>query len=240
METSMKMPFTGTFRINIKKNYDCHYRAKFCQYNFPSIGNIPEMPTAAHSEKIIVPTEINYETSMTLPKESRKKSQPKKFTLAVKNVPIPSKREMVDKDDSHSRGKVYIASMEVRGKWAQRPNNVTIINVTSGQSRNSRNRRDFSPMTPIENGYKGFWNFESYWQSGKVFDGIPREKTLTFWKNKKEPARKYPGAKNARVIYSVWDHITQPLGYIDSRKKVYIPEYFELIKNTGLIVLMSF
>ena len=52
-------------------------------------------------------------------------------------------------------GKVYIASMKMRGKWAERPENTKIINVTSAQGKNNLFRRDFSPMTGKE--YKGFY-----------------------------------------------------------------------------------
>ena len=63
-------------------------------------------------------------------------------------------------------GKIYIASMNMRGKWSEPCVKNTIkINVTSAQAKTNKNRIDFSPMTEINNGYKGYWNFESYWQS---------------------------------------------------------------------------
>ncbi len=43
-------------------------------------------------------------------------------------------------------GKVYLASMNLRGEGA------TKVNVTSAQGLSSKNRRDFSPMTPDEGG----------------------------------------------------------------------------------------
>jgi hypothetical protein len=82
-------------------------------------------------------------------------------------------------------GKVYIASMNMRGKWADPPSdleNYIKVNVTSAQNKSNKNRRDFSPMTAIEDGYKGYWNFESYWQSGKVFEDISIETTKKWWK----------------------------------------------------------
>ena len=133
-------------------------------------------------------------------------------------------------------GKVYLASMKMYGKWATPiDENSKIINVTSSQSKSSKNRRDFSPMSEIEGGYKGYWNFESYWQSGKVFDNIPEDKTKKWWLNLKKPKRRYPNSKGMKVLYSSWEN-NEKLDYITSRKKVYVPEYFELIKNKEMLL----
>jgi hypothetical protein len=59
-----------------------------------------------------------------------------------------------------SKGKVYVASMNCRGAWAERPGGATIVNVTSGQGKESKNHHDFSPTT--ESNYKGFYNFETF------------------------------------------------------------------------------
>ncbi len=130
-------------------------------------------------------------------------------------------------------GKIYIASMNMRGKWAEPiDKNSTKVNVTSAQGKTSKNRRDFSPMTEIEGGYKGFWNFEHYWQSGKVFENISIEKIKKWWRDIKEPKRRYPNSKGKKVLYSIWDNYgDEQMDYITSRKKVYVPEYYELIKD---------
>jgi hypothetical protein len=128
-------------------------------------------------------------------------------------------------------GNVYIASMNLRGNRAIAPLNCTVINATSAQSKTNKNRRDFSPMTHIEGGYKGFWNFESYWQSGKVLENIPHNVTKKWWQKLTKPKRRYPNSKGIKVLYSRFDGIDQNLDYVDSRKKVYVPEYYDLIKN---------
>ena len=79
------------------------------------------------------------------------------------------------------------------------------INVTSAQAKANKNRLDFSPMTPILNGYKGYWNFESYWQSGKVHEDIPIEKTKKWWKALKKPKRRYPNSKGKPILYALFD-----------------------------------
>lgn len=127
-------------------------------------------------------------------------------------------------------GKVYVASMNLRGKWASSPEYTMIINVTSAQQKLNKNRRDFSPMTEIKGGYKGYWNFESYWQSGKVFEGISEEKVKSWWKKLAKPKRRYPNSKNRKILYSHFDGF-ENMDYITSRKKIYVPEYYELIKN---------
>ena len=133
-----------------------------------------------------------------------------------------------------NKGKIYIASMNMRGKWAEPLDNNTIkLNVTSAQSKTNKNRLAFSPMTPIKDGYKGFWNFESYWQSGKVYENIDIEKTKKYWLNLKEAKRRYPGSKGKKVLYAIWEN--EKLDYIQSRIKVYIPEYYNLIKNSDVL-----
>ena len=137
-----------------------------------------------------------------------------------------------------SSGKVYIAAMNMRGTWAERPKDTIVLNVTSAQAKDSIYRKDFSPMTMLSGGYKGFPNFEAYWQSGKVYEGFSeaqRSKQVLWWKNIKEPKRRYPSAKTAKslkVLYS--DHhdgVTRD--YISSRKEVYVPEYYNLITTLG-------
>lgn len=128
-------------------------------------------------------------------------------------------------------GTVYIASMNMRGVWAPAPPNTVMLNVTSAQGKLNKNRRDFSPMTPIHGGYKGYWNFESYWQSGKVYSDISHAKTKQWWQQLTEPKRRYPGSKGKQVLYAKFDHIDENLDYISSRKRVYIPEYYNLIKQ---------
>jgi len=129
-------------------------------------------------------------------------------------------------------GKIYIASMNMRGKWADPIlENSIKINVTSAQSKTSHDRHNFSPMTPIVNGYKGYWNFESYWQSGKVYEDIPIETTKKWWKELKEPKRRYPNSKGKKVLHAIFDNNNEKLDYVPSRKLVYVPEYYDLIKN---------
>jgi hypothetical protein len=126
---------------------------------------------------------------------------------------------------------LYIASMKMKGTWADKPNNTQIINVTSMQGGKSILRRDFSPMTHVENEYKGYYCFENYWQSGKRYDGIDQNKFDEWWLNQTSGKRRYPGSKNKKVLYSVFEDGIQR-DYVDSRKNIYVPFYHELVKNT--------
>lgn len=157
--------------------------------------------------------------------------------VAKPTLPIvePKPAVHLPRSDS-SRGKIYLASMNMRGAWAQPISSNSIkVNVTSAQGKSSANRRDFSPMTPVDGGYKGFWNFESYWQSGKVFEDVPHDKSLKWWKSIKEAKRRYPGSKGKKVLYAVFEGVDGKLDYVESRKKVYVPEYTELIKNRPMV-----
>ena len=131
-----------------------------------------------------------------------------------------------------TKGKVYIGSMNLRGQWAPRPLGAETINVTSAQVMNA-NRRDFSPMTEVEGGYKGYYNFEAFWQSGKVYEDIPEDKTKKYWKSVKEAKRRYPGSKGKRVLYARFEYLPNvKLDYITSRKRVYCPLYLEKMRVT--------
>jgi len=134
---------------------------------------------------------------------------------------------------TQSRSKIYIGAKNMRGKWAPKPyNDIAIVDVTSAQSKTSQNRLTFSPMTPIPGGYKGYWNFEHYWQSGKVIQGVDRNKQLNWWKNQTQAKRRYPGSKDKTVLYAQWpEYQNMQMDYVTSRRKVYIPEYYNIIKN---------
>lgn len=132
------------------------------------------------------------------------------------------------------KGKVYIASMNLRGSRAVKLDNTSLnLNVTSAQAKLSLDRRDFSPMTPIEGGYKGYWNFESRWQSGKIFEGIDENVSKTWWKSQITPKRRYPKGKGKKILCARFEGYEDrgDMDYVTSRKEVYCKEYYELIKN---------
>jgi len=129
-------------------------------------------------------------------------------------------------------GKVYIASMKMRGAWAPVPENCLRVNVTSAQSKTSAYRIAFSPMTPT--GYKGFLCFENYWQSAKRYEGLTSEKDLyvqdKWWRTRKKGRRRYPKGRNKQVLHAWFNN--KAMGYIESRKEIYVPEYYEIIKDS--------
>ena len=132
------------------------------------------------------------------------------------------------------KGKVYIASMNLRGVRAVKLDDASLnLNVTSAQAKLSLDRRDFSPMTPIEGGYRGYWNFESRWQSGKIFEGIDEKVSKAWWKAQNEPKRKYPKGKGKKVLCARFEGYEDKgdMDYITSRKEVYCKEYYDLIKD---------
>ena len=130
------------------------------------------------------------------------------------------------------QGKVYIASMNLRGSWAPAPENSLKLNVTSAQGKVNKNRRDFSPMTFLEGGYEGFGNFEAFWQSKKVFEDVDPKKVEKFWKGVNEETgakRRYPGSKGKKVLYALFND--EKMDYVTSRKKIYVPLYHQLMKE---------
>jgi hypothetical protein len=132
------------------------------------------------------------------------------------------------------RGKVYIASMNLRGARAVKIDSESLnLNVTSAQAKLSLDRRDFSPMTPIEGGYYGYWNFESRWQSGKIFEGIDEKVSKAWWKAQDTPKRKFPKGKGKKILCARFEGYEDrgDMDYITSRKDVYCNEYYDLIKD---------
>lgn len=118
--------------------------------------------------------------------------------------------------------------MNMRGKWAERPPNALTVNVTSAQTKTSRFRIDFSPMTLKT--YEGFACFENFWQAGKVFEGIPHEQSIEWWKKQTKGKRRYPKGKGKKVLHADFGYGKQL--YIQARKNTYIPRYNALIENT--------
>ena len=133
-----------------------------------------------------------------------------------------------------NKGKIYIASMNLRGARAVPIDaNSVKLNVTSAQRTLSLDRRDFSPMTPIEGGYMGYWNYESRWQSGKIFEGIDEKMSKDWWKAQKKPKRRYPKGKGKTILCARFEGYEDKgdMDYVTARKTVYVKEYYDLIKN---------
>ena len=132
------------------------------------------------------------------------------------------------------KGRVYLASMNLRGARAVKLNPESLnLNVTSAQRTLSLDRRDFSPMTPIEGGYMGYWNFESRWQSGKIFEGIDEKVSKAWWKAQLAAKRRYPKGKGKKILCARFEGYEDrgDMDYVTSRKDVYCKEYYDLIKN---------
>jgi hypothetical protein len=89
-------------------------------------------------------------------------------------------------------------------------------------------------------------NVENAWQYSKVYKKhLDADGNLTneYWKWAatgwdKEYADRYPMGKGATPEFCLWDG--EKLGYIEARKKVYIPLYQHQYKQTGNLVLFDF
>jgi hypothetical protein len=131
-------------------------------------------------------------------------------------------------------GKVYLASMNLRGARGVKLNPLSLnLNVTSAQRTLSLDRRDFSPMTPIEGGYMGYWNYESRWQSGKIFEGVDEKVSKAWWKAQLAAKRRYPKGKGKKILCARFEGYEDKgdMDYVTARKTVYVNEYYEMIKD---------
>lgn len=126
---------------------------------------------------------------------------------------------------------VYVASMNMRGKRAPPPSSEYLkVNTTSAQATASQYRKDFSPMS--QTNYKGFFCFENYWQSGKVYDGLDQQKVQEWWRSQTSGKRRLPQGKGRKILYAKFHDRDDKLDYIQSRKQIYLPEYWNLVKDT--------
>lgn len=133
--------------------------------------------------------------------------------------------------NTSSLGHVYVAAMNLRGIRAPKPSDQCLsLNATSAQAKASPERRDFSPMSPVEGKYKGYYSFENYWQSGKIFENIPPNVSKAYWLGLNESKRRFPQSKGKKILYASYQ-LGQQLDYINARKQVYVPEYHQLIIN---------
>lgn len=141
------------------------------------------------------------------------------------------------------KGRVFIAGKKFRGPHAPTPPDATKRDVTSAQPQNSIYRKDFSPMTPCIT--KGYNNFEAYWQSRKRYkkDGRPvsnakAKKIDAWWKKQTTPKRRCAIAhpRNGYTVSHAEDEEGAHYGYIESRKKLYVPQYLEMIKGREALV----
>ena len=67
-----------------------------------------------------------------------------------------------------------------------------------------------------------------------MYEDVPPSVTKRWWKNLRGPKRRYPGSKNMKVLYAIFDGNPERMDYITSRQKVYVPEYYEMIKNKNI------
>jgi hypothetical protein len=79
----------------------------------------------------------------------------------------------------------------------------------------------------------GYWNFESRWQSGKIFEGIDEKVSKAWWKAQLVAKRRYPKGKGKKILCARFEGYEDrgDMDYVTSRKDVYCKEYYELIKN---------
>jgi hypothetical protein len=144
--------------------------------------------------------------------------------------------------------RVFIATKGFRAARAPVEFEHISVDVTSAQHKNSDNRKAFSPMHVFGPPYKApdgmeYACFEHYWQSIKVYDDdmYNHTKAKEWWRTQKAAKRRYsgPGAvrkvngKNVRsaVKFAVDERFKRPLGYVESRKLVYVPDYISKIKD---------
>lgn len=136
-----------------------------------------------------------------------------------------------------TRGRVFVASMNMRGKRAPPGSPSSLkLNVTSAQPHSSPYRAAFSPMTAVPNGFNPtdstdstdkFHCFENWWQSLKVIEGVDKDKSDEWWRKQTAPHRRFPNSKDKKKLYCLLNG--KQYNYVDSRKHIYVPFYHDYI-----------
>jgi len=126
----------------------------------------------------------------------------------------------------------------VLSKFGRNPYDGVEIDTTS----NSGNYRDLSPflLGPVRTYLPHTWaqNFENLWQFSKVYSEHVNEDTSIKeewyrWRGRgwgDTRAHRYPMGKGRTPLFALWDG--ERLGYIEARKKIYIPIYAEYVVRT--------
>jgi len=113
-----------------------------------------------------------------------------------------------------------------------------IVNTTSRSTNWSKGLSPFF-LGPCFT-YDGYLSktVENLWQSSKVYkchldeDDNPSPEYF-LWRNKicdDTKAQRYPMGKGAKPVYSFWNG--EKISYIEARKRIYIPAYYNSVKNT--------
>lgn len=118
------------------------------------------------------------------------------------------------------------------------PNDVEFINTTSRSNNWSVGLSPFyvGPVN-VYDGSKSV-NMENLWQYSKVYPDMvddneePSSKYFEWAKSgwSKKRADRYPMGRNAKPLYSYWNG--EKLGYVEARKKIYVPLYAEAVIKT--------
>jgi hypothetical protein len=118
------------------------------------------------------------------------------------------------------------------------PPEATVINTTSRSSGWSRGLSPFF-LGPVRlYGDYVSQNVENAWQYSKCYventdENNEPNQSYFDWAQKgwgKRVADRYPKGRGAKPLYSLWDG--QKLGYVEARKKIYLPIYSEAVRNT--------
>ena len=131
-------------------------------------------------------------------------------------------------------------TIHVLFKFAINPYKGIEIDTTSSSGKYS----DLSPFKLNATKY-GAKNFENLWQFSKVYaqhvlyDGTI-SKDWYKWRDNgfnNQQAIRYPIGKGAKPYFSYWNG--EQLTYIEARKKIYVPIYAELVKETNSFKLLK-
>jgi len=119
-------------------------------------------------------------------------------------------------------------------KFSKIPQDVVVVDTTSSSGK----WRGLSPFVLDARRY-GSKNFENLWQYSKVYpefldgDGSVARGKWEEWRYSgftSEKAYRYPMGKGRIPCFSLWNG--EKLGYVEARKKIYIPIYMELVAET--------
>lgn len=136
-----------------------------------------------------------------------------------------------------SRGRVYCASMDLRGASCPVPRGAVRINLSTAQQKTSPPRVAFSPMHARR--YNGFACFHNWQQSFLRYEGFEkphqRERLRKWWLGQPQPRAACPFTLH-RTLKGAWSTDGQPIDLPTARKELFIPRYIALVVAQPLLM----
>ena len=131
-------------------------------------------------------------------------------------------------------------------KFAKLPSGVVVVDTTSNTHPLYRELSPFILPAPPAKRFENLWQFSKVYPDQVDESGNPNSDWL-WWRREgfyDTVAHRYPKGKGAIPLHSIYpqsydNRITEKLGYIEARKKIYAPIYAENVAKTDSFKILQ-